>query len=126
MDSQPILVPVYRGTLLAKIERGTHWSVVEHLILFALAQQPRTLSELAIYSNLHPSVATEAVIRLLRVGWLELIEGPDAVRFRASGNGAEEVKKDELTPITSTISRKLHYVIDRTTGDLFGLNGLSL
>jgi cardiolipin synthase A/B len=73
MDAQSILVPVFRGTVLAKIEKGTQWSVVEHLILFALTQQPRTLAELSTYSNIHPSVATEAVTRLLRVAWPELI-----------------------------------------------------
>jgi hypothetical protein len=31
-----------------------------------------------------------------------------------------------LTPITSTISRKLYDVIDRITGDVLGVNGLSL
>jgi cardiolipin synthase A/B len=126
MEAQPILVPIYRGTLVAKIESGTYWSVIEHLILFGLAQAPRTLTELATYSNIHPSVATEAVTRLLRVGWAELTESSGVVRFRASKHGTEEAKKDELTPITSTVSRKLHYVIDRSTGDLFGINGLSL
>jgi cardiolipin synthase len=60
-----IAFPVLFGTLRLHLDKGRQWSVVEHLLLHALCQKPRTAAELAMEGNLPHRLVIEVVVRLM-------------------------------------------------------------
>ena len=123
---ETFLLPVYRGTLYVHLERGLHWSVVEHLVLVALCKRPFSTLELTSYANLPQNVVVEVVMRLMRAGWVETTTDDTGTRFKASAAGDRESKKDSLTPIVRHITKNLHFAVDRVTGTVMGLDTLKL
>ena len=121
-----LLVPVYRGVLYSHIERGVHWSEIEHLVLWCLAQGPLGIKMLAAHCGLPEGVIVEAIVRLMRIGWVELVELEDRTAFEATPAGCVEAEKDRLKPIVRTTARNLHFIFDRVTGSVLGTDGLSL
>ena len=126
MHSETLLLPMYRGVVHAYIDKGMHWSVVEHLLLFALSQKPFATADLSEYARLPRSVVVEAVTRLMRAGWVEASTDERSTQFQASPSGREEALKESLTPIVRRLSRNLHFAIDRLSGAMVGLDGLNL
>jgi len=117
---------MYRGIVHAYIEQGTHWSVIEHLLLFALSQKPFTMDGLAQYGRLPKGIVVEAVLRLMRAGWVEIQADRSGDQLQASASGREEALKDSLTPIVRRYPRNLHFAIDRVTGTVIGLEDITL
>jgi cardiolipin synthase A/B len=68
MTSVRIAVPLYRGKRKFHLEKGRRWSIVEHLVLAALADKPRSVSDLATLGKMHPRLVIEILIRG-QVGW---------------------------------------------------------
>lgn len=126
IHSETILLPMYRGVVHAHIDKGMHWSVVEHLLLFALTNRPFATADLSEYARLPRSVVVEAVTRLMRAGWVEISTDEHGTQFQASPSGREEALKESLTPIVRRLSRNLHFAIDQLSGTVVGLEGLNL
>lgn len=99
--------------------KGRPWSPVEHLILQALANDPRTAAKLAEQSALPKRLVIEALIRLMRAGWVELSSQPVGTLFRATVDGRDKAFLDELPNVPKTITRWMTFVIDRVTGMTF-------
>jgi cardiolipin synthase A/B len=82
-----VAIPVLRGKRRFHVEKGKRWSLVEHLMLDAVAKRPASALELAERSALPRRVVVEAFIRLMRVGWVELAPGTDGLIFGATEGG---------------------------------------
>lgn len=117
---------MYRGVVHAHIEQGMHWSVVEHLLLFALSRAPFTTETLARYARLPQTIVVEAVTRLMRAGWIDIVTDDGRTHFQASASGREEVLKESLTPIVRSVTRNLHFAVDRVTGAVVAMDNLKL
>lgn len=103
-----------------------HWSVIEHLLLFALSQKPFTIGSLAQHARLPSSIVVESVMRLMRAGWIEILTDGGGTQLQASALGREEAQKDSLTPIARRFPRNLHFAIDRVTATVIGLDDVTL
>src|SRR5712672_1891950 len=55
-----VAIPVLRGKRRFHVEKGKRWSVVEHLMLDAVAKRPASAAELAQRSDLPRRVVVEA------------------------------------------------------------------
>lgn len=121
-----VAIPVYFATVRLHVEKGRQWNAVEHALLFAVCEEPRSGAELAEHSNIPVRIVIEVMIRLMRAGWVELEGGPAGFRFRATAAGRATVTKETLPAITRPASRNGSFAIDRVTGAVFRARDLTL
>jgi cardiolipin synthase A/B len=111
--------PVLRGARRFFIEKGPRWSLIEHLLLDAVYQDPRSVLELAMQSGLPRRVVVEALIRLMRAGWVEMNVANNALIFRSTTLGAEQAPKDHLPSVTAIHPKYRGFAIEQVTGGVF-------
>lgn len=116
MTIQRVAIPVFRGKCRFHILKGRPWSPAEHLILQAVAKKPRTAAELASSAALPRRVIVEMLIRLMRVGWVEISPRAEGAIFQATAIGIERASGDELPAAQKTVKRWMSFFIDRVTG----------
>lgn len=114
-----VAIPVFRGKRRFHLLKGRPWSPVEHLILQALVNKPRTAAALAEHSALPKRLVIEALIRLMRADWVELSPQPTGTLFRATVVGRDKAFLDELPNVPKAVTRWMTFVIDRVTGLTF-------
>ena len=114
-----VAIPLFKGKRRFFLAKGRPWSLVEHVFLAALAVKPRTVDDLATAGNVPRRLVLEALIRLMRAGWVDLLQEPKGVVFSISKAGRDVVDDGELPQVTRTMSRWMNFVIDRLTGTLY-------
>ena len=114
-----VAVPVLHGRCKFFFEKGRPWSVIEHVLLESLAKKRYTMSELAIAGKLPYRLAIEAVVRLMRAGWVEMVERGSSVHFRATSGGAVAATYEELPNAPRQLSRNINFVVDQVTGTVY-------
>lgn len=119
MSLVQVVVPVLKGRTLFMVDRGKHWSVLEHLMLEALAKKEWTVHELAIAANVPQRVVVEAIIRLMRAGWVEIASDKAATLFRATSRGLAVAPNNELPKISEHRKRPTNYIIELISGEMF-------
>jgi cardiolipin synthase len=121
-----VAFPVLFGTLRLHLDKGRQWSVVEHLLLHALCEKPRTAAELAVEGNLPHRLVIEVVVRLMHSTWVELVVTREQIGFRATAFGRNVVKQDSLPAVSHRVSRKASFAIDKVSGTIFRSRDLTL
>lgn len=114
-----VAIPVLRGRTTIVVDKGRPWSVVEHLILEALAKKGWTVVDLSKSARIPRRVVIEAIIRLMRAGWVDLSESKSEVVFHTNSFGLAAAAKTELPKIFQRISRQINFSIDLVDGDVF-------
>lgn len=112
-------VPVLFGTLRLHLDKGRPWSLIEHLILQAVVEEPRSAASLSQMSDLPRRLIIEIVIRLMRVGWVELVSANKQTGFRATPMGREVAKLEQLPTVPKPFSRRAAYAVDMLTHTVF-------
>jgi cardiolipin synthase len=113
MSTCRVAVPVKLARLRVRIEKGRHWTAVDHLILWALAANPRTSQTIAGELGVPARLVNEIVLNLMRAGWVELAATPGGLAFRATDDGASAVRDfDSLPEVTRPVSRPLSFLIE--------------
>jgi len=119
MKTVKVFLPVLRGRISFIVDRGRHWSVVEHLLLDALTRREWSMSTLAEHGKLPRRVVIEALVRLMRAGWVELSVEKGDVNFRATEIGKMAAKHDELPKLSDLQKRPTNYILDMVCGEIF-------
>ena len=101
------------------LQKGRQWSAVEHLLLVALCRRGYSAAELAEESLLPRRLVIEVAIRLMRVGWVELVRRERAMFFRATPAGLGVADNDRLPAVVTPISRWARVAVDQATGVIF-------
>jgi cardiolipin synthase len=114
-----VAIPVWKGRAIFVVDKGRPWSIVEHLLLEALTRSEWTATELATEANISRRVVVEAIIRLMRVGWVELIYSAGFVKFKANSQGIVAAKSTELPSVLERRKKPLNYIVDLITGSVF-------
>lgn len=110
-----IALPVQVASVTVHVAKGRRWSVVEHLLLDAVAREPRTADKLASLARLPPRMVIEALINLMRAGWVELQSEKDHL-FAATAGGRAVVDHDDLPASMRLMRRPVRYAVDRLSG----------
>jgi cardiolipin synthase len=119
MSNVRVAIPLYRGKRKFHLEKGRRWSIVEHLVLAALAEQAQSVADLAAAGQMHERLVIEMLIRLMRAGWVELQPTPTELLFAASVAGKLAAAKPELPAAATPVARWMNFVVDRITGTIF-------
>ncbi len=119
MSSVKVAVPLLRRKNKFYFDKGRPWSVVEQIILHSLAQNSQTSTQISQAGRLHHRLVIEVIVRLMRAGWVELIQSDKGVQFRASPAGLVAAHADELPAPAKRMHRTMSYVIDQITGTVY-------
>lgn len=120
-----VAVPVKLARLRVWVDKGRRWSSVDRLILWALSQQPCSMSELADAADIPARLIAEMVLRMMRFRWVELAATSKGALFRATSVGREVVETYEtLPPIPRQISRRVSFALEPFTWQAYGLRDL--
>ncbi len=114
-----VAIPLLQGKRKFFLEKGRPWSLAEHVLLAALTNKPRTVGELAVAGDVPQRLVLEAIIRLMRAGWVTLHQESKGVVFSATAAGRSVVGDEELPKLAKSTSRWMHFVIDKVTGTLY-------
>jgi len=114
-----VAIPLLKGKRKFFLEKGRPWSLAEHVLLAALTNKPRTVGELAVAGDIPQRLVLEALIRLMRAGWVTLQQESKGVVFSATAAGQNVVGDEELPKLAKSTSRWMNFVIDRITGTLY-------
>ncbi len=108
-----VAVPVKVARLRVHVEKGRHWTPVDHMVLWALAERPRNSETLSQQMDVPRRIVNEIILNLMRAGWVELSATPGGLAFQATEDGAEVLREfDTLPAITRPVSRPLSFVIE--------------
>jgi len=111
-----VYVPVYKMAISYTVNFGRRWSILEHVILVELAKQRRSVSILSQLCNLPGRLVIEALINLLRAGWIEVRATDEGVAFAATAIGTKRAGEEAL-PVT--LHKKVKWITlcaERLTG----------
>jgi phosphatidylserine/phosphatidylglycerophosphate/cardiolipin synthase-like enzyme len=111
--------PVLRGSRRFFVQKGRRWSVIEHVLLDAVARQAMSAADLAEASGLPRRVVVEAFVRLMRASWVEIEATTGGPLFKATALGLVEVTKDQLRAVTVTKPLWRSFAIEQVTGGVF-------
>ena len=119
MTTVHVIFPVLRGTRRFFVEKGRRWSVIEHLLLDAVAKQPASAADLAQRSGLPRRVVIEALIRLMRATWVEIHATPAGPIFKATSLGQAKAPLPQLPAATTIEPHWRSFAIEQITGGVF-------
>jgi len=115
-----IAVPVYRVSCKINIKKGRSWSVVDELLLWAVAQSPKTIDQLVDESRLRTQIITSSVAQLMRFRLIEVAPVGGDVFLRASKFGLGLISSGNPLPENSLVTpRRVSCVIERVSGGFF-------
>jgi hypothetical protein len=115
-----IAVPVFRIGCKVGVDRGRAWSVIDEVVLWAIARDSKSIAALARDADLPHQIIIASVARLMRFRLVEVTLDAGDVAFRASNYGFRTVGSGDPLPFfPKRVSRRIGFVIERATGDFF-------
>lgn len=114
-----VAIPLLKGKRRFFIAKGRPWSLIEHLFLAALVEHPHSVNELAAEANVPRRLVLEALIRLMRAGWVAVTQDTNGVTFNATSSGQSVVDDEELPQVSKSTSRWMNFLVDKITGTVY-------
>jgi phosphatidylserine/phosphatidylglycerophosphate/cardiolipin synthase-like enzyme len=121
-----VFIPVFRFAISYSVNFGRRWTALEHMILLAAVNDARSAEDLSTTTNLPVRLVVEALINLLRIGWIEIRMTNSGALFKATVLGSRRAA-DETLPSVQT--RKLSWTSmcrERLTGAWLRTDDLEL
>jgi len=125
MSTVLVAIPVFKDGRRFHLEKGRRWTIVEHMLLEALAKADWTISDLTTASALPRRVVIEVVIRLMRAGWVELKIANGGVQFSTTPTGRLYATREDLPPVTRADVRYIGYIVELVTGSVFKIRDMT-
>jgi cardiolipin synthase A/B len=119
MSHVRVAIPVTKRRIQIHVDKGQPWSIIEHLILEAIARGTRLVTELEGGFRLPRRVVIEALIRLMRAGWIDMRQTANQFALSITSYGTRALERNELPSIERRISRSVIYLCDRVAGHIF-------
>jgi cardiolipin synthase A/B len=119
MTALHVAIPILKGRGLFHLNKGRHWSPVEHLLLEATVRQECSTTQLVEDSHLPRRLVIEGLIRLMRAGWVQLRQKPGEIVFSASEAGRLVVGQPQLPSVPRRVKRWVSFVLDKITGGIY-------
>ncbi|MBI1405763.1 MAG: phosphatidylserine synthase [Caulobacter sp.] len=121
-----LYLPVYRVPVSYTVSFGRRWSVLEHILLVDLAQSRRSVKSLSEDCGLPERIVVEALINLLRAGWIEVRTSDDVALFSVTELGRKRSSERNLKAELKRRVRRASLCMDRLTGSWMNSEPLDL
>jgi hypothetical protein len=121
-----LYVPLIRSTATYTVIFGRRWSVLEHLLLSALAFHRYSAAELAKLTSMPPRLVIEALINLLRASWVEVRSTNSGTYFSATALGKRYATQERLPAEEHRTVRGTALCHDRVSGAWFRVDDLDV
>jgi cardiolipin synthase len=121
-----VAIPLRFATIRLYVDKGRKWSAVEHFLLYALDNSAQSATEIVASTNLPWRLVVEVMTRLMRVGWVELLNRKDDIAFQMTNAGKSVVSNEILPAVTRQTSKQSSFVVDGSSGAVFRARDLSL
>lgn len=122
-----VAVPVLRVNCKVWLDKGRPWSVFDELFMWSLAQRPRSIAALAEDARLPRQVVVASIARLMRFRLVEVALTEDGAAFKTSPLGFQLMTSGNPLPYyPKRQSRRVSFVVDRVTGQLFSSRDVRL
>jgi phosphatidylserine/phosphatidylglycerophosphate/cardiolipin synthase-like enzyme len=121
-----LYIPVFKLACSYPVSLGRRWSVIEHLLLVKLAQEKLSLDQITRISKLPRRLVIEALINLLRAGWIEMRSTDQTVLFGTTPAGARRASEEDLPVQVNHAVKWASLCVDRLTGAWFRSDDLQL
>ena len=105
MSHLRVAFPITKRRIQIQVDKGQPWSIVEHLILEAIARGAQRVNELESGFNLPRRVVVESLIRLMRAGWTDMKHVDGQFTLSITTFGARALEREELPSIERRTSR---------------------
>lgn len=126
MNVVHVAVPIVKGRGFFHLNKGRYWSPVEHLLLEATVSRECSTTQLVEESGLPRRLVIEALVRLMRAGWVQLRQKPGEIIFSASDAGKVVVTMSELPAVPRRINRWVSFALDKVTGGIYRARPLNI
>lgn len=115
-----VAIPIIRVNCKVWLDKGRPWSVFDELFLWSLSRRPRSLQELAQDAGLPRQVVVASVARLMRFRLVEVTLADGGAAFKTSDLGFRLMSSGNQLPYyPKRMSRRVSFVVERATGQLF-------
>lgn len=121
-----VYLPLYRVAVSYLVSFGRRWSMLEHLLLVEIASSRRTVAELSALSSMPDRLVIEAIINLMRAGWIEVRSTDGGVFFDATNVGRRRAKDQDLPVTLLRDVRWISLCVDRLSGTWHRADDLEL
>lgn len=121
-----LYLPVFRASLAYTVAYGRRWSVLEHLLLHELSTSKQSVADLAVAASLPDRLVVEALINLLRAGWIEIRTADEVALFSCTELGRKRATEPRLKAELKRRIRWASLCMDRLTGSWMVAEGLDL
>lgn len=121
-----LYLPVFRASLAYTVTYGRRWSVLEHLLLTELTNSQASVVALAEAAQLPDRLIVEALINLLRAGWVEVRTQDEVAVFTCTELGRKRAGQPKLKAELKRRIRWASLCMDRVTGSWMSVDGLDL
>jgi hypothetical protein len=121
-----VFIPVYRFAVSYSVSFGRRWTILEHMLLLELVSERSSAAMLAARSGLPERLVVEALINLLRAGWIEVRTSGEGAYFKSTAIGARRAADETLQ---SVLQRRVNWTsmcLDRLTGSWLRTDDLEL
>lgn len=115
-----VALPLHKLELTYLVRHGRRWTALEHLLLWLVGQDARSLADLRAGTEMPPRLLVEALVNLLKVGWIELTTvgrgTGSAVLFTANSRGRAVATMQDLPYAFDIEKRYATLYVERLTG----------
>lgn len=122
-----IAIPVFRIFCKVGVDRGRGWSVIEELVLWSVARQSKSVTQLSEETRLPQQMIVAAIARLMRFRLLEVSITGGGAAFRVSEFGFKATSSGNPLPFYPTrVTKRANFVVEWVTGEFYHTRDISL
>jgi hypothetical protein len=112
-----VYVPVFRFAIGYSVSFGRRWTALEHMLLLEMISERCSAVSLSEVAGVPERLIVEALINLLRTGWIEVRMAADGAYFKTTAVGARRASEETLP---SVLLRRINWTsmcLERITGE---------
>jgi phosphatidylserine/phosphatidylglycerophosphate/cardiolipin synthase-like enzyme len=119
-----VFLPIFKVQIEFQVKHGRRWTALEHLVLWVLSEERRTVVELSEGTAAPPRLIVECLINLMRVGWVEIQTSAEQVYFTINESGKVALEQIDLPYDFQFVRRFRTFYLERISDRMLRTEGI--